>query len=190
MNRDRQLILLLFLVGMTYSVLRYIVFKGVSPEQIPLYIVNKAVSVTGLILIGIATLTKGERRRNLGTCGFLFVLLHVLLSLSILNPDYFAKFYSETGVMHWYAELSLATGALAMVFLFRLANEPPNGTDCSQSLIPGAGRWVLALTAAHVGFMGYTSWSDVGHWPGMLPPITLLAFLLAVGFLLLRLKNS
>jgi hypothetical protein len=53
-------------------------------------------------------------------------------------------------------------------------------------LIPGAGQGILALSALHVLALGYPSWSDPAHWPGHLPPISMLSFLAAVGFLVAR----
>jgi hypothetical protein len=38
----------------------------------------------------------------------------------------------------------------------------------------------LAATAGHVLVMGLSGWLTPANWPGGLPPITLLAFLVAV----------
>ncbi len=187
MRRDDLLAPMAVLAGLGYAVLRYVIAAGASPEQIPLFITNKAIAVAGLVLIGMASLVPGARRHRLGTTGLLLVLLHLLMSFAILNPVYFAKFYAPTGYMHWQAELSLLAGALGTVVLVRLATVPVIA-DGFRSLIPGAGRLVLLLSALHVGAIGYPSWSDTAHWPGRLPPITLLSFLLAMGFVVARLR--
>lgn len=186
MNRDRKSILLIFALTFWYSIVRYIVFKGVAVEQIPVYITNKAISWTGLILLGLAPLVGVERRRSLGQAGFLLVLLHVILSLMIINPVYFGKFYGENGFLSWLAELSMLAGAVGTVLLFRLFVHVGENTEQNGSLIPGLGRLILVLTGAHVGFMGYRGWTDISHWPGYLPPITLLSFLTVIVLLGLR----
>jgi hypothetical protein len=171
---------------MGYSVVRYVIFKGVSVEQIPVYITNKAISWTGLILLGLAPLIEVHRRRTIGQAGFLLVLLHVVLSLMIFDPTYFAKFYREDGYLHWQAEVSMLAGALGTVLLFKLFVHVGENSDHNGSLIPGLGRLVLILTGVHVGLMGYQGWTDLSHWPGSMPPITLLSFLTVLVLLGLR----
>jgi hypothetical protein len=185
-NRDRKLVLLIFALTFGYSLLRYIVFKGVSVEQIPVYITNKAVSWTGLILLGLAPLIHVDRRRTIGQAGFLFVILHVIMSLMIFNSVYFAKFYSEVGYLLWQAEASMLAGAVGTVLLLKLFVHVGENNNHNGSLILGLGRLILILTGAHLGLMGYRSWSDAEHWPGHLPPITLLSFLTVIVLLGLR----
>jgi hypothetical protein len=185
-NRDRKLVLLIFALTFGYSLLRYVVFKGVSVEQIPIYIINKAVSWTGLILLGLPPLIHVDRRRAIGQTGFLLVMLHVIMSLMIFNPVYFAKFYNETGYLSWQAEASMLAGVVATVLLFKLFVHVGDNNNHNGSLIPGLGRIILILTGAHIGLMGYRGWLDVVHWPGHLPPITLLSFLTVIVLLGLR----
>ena len=186
MNRDRSLILILLALTFGYSILRYIVFKRVDLQQIPLYIGNKAISWTGLILLGLAPLVSIERRRSLGQTGFLMILLHVILSLTIFNPTYFGKFYREDGHMTALAEASMLAGGLGTVLLFKLFVHVGENHDHNGSLIPGLGRAVLVLTGLHVLLMGIKGWFHLETWPGMLPPITLLSFVNVVVFLVIR----
>lgn len=98
----------------------------------------------------------------------------------------------------------MLTGVVALVmmlWLYRvtpLANarkddkpSPPNDVQPAavkrrRGLVPGLGRLVLLFTALHVFFMGYTTWLDVSSWPGYLPPITLLSFVIGIGFVVSR----
>lgn len=41
----------------------------------------------------------------------------------------------------------------------------------------------LALTALHVLALGFPSWTNPAHWPGHLPPISLLSCVVAIGVL-------
>lgn len=169
-----------------YALVRYVVFRGDSPEQIPLYVCNKALALNGLIFLAWSRChPRSEQRRSLGWAALVLLAVHVLLSMMILNPAYFPKFYHSSGRMTWQAELSLLTGALAAVLL---------GWSCSLSLAehrpatgrvlrPYLGRCLLAITLLHVGFMGYAGWLVPETWPGGLPPITLLSALVALGAL-------
>jgi hypothetical protein len=39
----------------------------------------------------------------------------------------------------------------------------------------------LLLAAAHVALIGFRTWTQWSQWPGYLPPITLIIFIIAIG---------
>jgi hypothetical protein len=174
-----------FLVTLTYAVVRYVVFGRVPPSQLPVFLSNKAISVTALVMIGSSIVTNGLRRAALGAVGAALVLLHVVLSFIVLTPSYLGKLFDARGTLTAAGEWSMLAGAIAGIIVMRLASRPSDVSE-SGSLIPGAGQWILALSALHVLALGYPSWIDPAHWPGHLPPISLLSFLAAVGFLVAR----
>jgi hypothetical protein len=173
------------LVAMGYAVVRYVLLGGVSADRLPVFITNKAVAVVGLVILGAASLVSGAQRAAFGAIGFGCVLLHLLLSLSVLSPAYLAKLYTADGRFTAAAEWSMLAGAVAALVLYMLSTAPAKPTG-ARSLRPGAGQLVLALTAVHVLAIGYPSWSQPNTWPGHLPPITLLSFVIAVGMLAAR----
>ena len=179
-----------------YALVRYTVFGGVSTEQIPVYVLNKGVSFGGLIILGWSRIPADpRRRRGLGMTGLALMVIHVVLSLSILTPAYFGKFYRPSGLMTWQAEASTLAGVLAFLSLCCLfvASQNQNeshGEVAHRSLWPLVGRAMLVLAAAHVALMGYAGWLKPGSWPGFLPPITLLSFLAAVVAALLRRRTA
>lgn len=82
-----------------------------------MYVVNKGASFAGLILLGWAGCHRdAERRRELGVSGFGLIVLHVVLSLGLLTPSYFQKFF-YAGRMTWQAESSMLTGSLSFLVL-------------------------------------------------------------------------
>ena len=125
---------------------------------------------------------------------FMLAALHVLLSLMVLDPSYIGKMYLPSGRMSWAAELSMLTGAVATTLLMWLAYSttlrPLDSQQHATSLVPGMARGTLVLVAAHVLYMGYGAWFEPAGWPGTLPPITLLSFALALGFLLLPRRRN
>ena len=175
-------------VSMAYAVLRYNVAGDAALNQIPAFILNKAVSYTALVLFGIALLQRDTfRRRSLGFWAAGTAGVHILLSFVLLNPGYFGQFYTESGTFTWSAELAWLTGAVATMLIVGLMLHTPSGHQkTTSSLRPGWGQGVLMLTAVHVAAMGYAGWFAPSTWPGWLPPITLLSFVTALGFLVAR----
>lgn len=184
--RDGKLIIGLFVAGMAYAVVRYIVFKGVAWEQLPIFVTNKAVGVTSVALFGVSRLvTENRRRKHLGLVSAMFAALHIMLSMVVLRPSYLDSAFLATGLMHWRAEVSMLTGSCAATLLLWLAYatlmRPIETQTPRASLVPGLGRFVLGLVALHVLFLGYGGWFDLASWPGGLPPITLISFAIALG---------
>ncbi len=175
-----------------YAIVRYTVFGDVSPQQLPLYVMNKGFSFAGLILLGCSRCaSEPVRRRDLGYVGLGLILLHGIMSLCLLNPGYFPKLFQVSGLMTWQAEGSLLAGALsslALCGLFCLSrtrdSQPAPPGD--EALRPWLGRAMLLLAAVHVGLIGYAGWFHPDTWPGGLPPITLLSVLAAMAAVLWR----
>lgn len=171
-------------------------FGTVPVTQIPVYVANKAISLLALGLIGaslvVGPLARGGRAelsgwlatpRGLGLLSAALALLHVLLSLSILTPAYFAKLHAPAGGgLTLGGELALLTGALAATALvgqtavsLRPAADAQPPALPSRAALRRLGWAVLLLTGLHCGFLGWPGWLTPGAWPGGLPPITLLA---------------
>jgi hypothetical protein len=185
--RDATLVAVIFGVSVAYAVVRYNVFKGVSYEQMPLYVTNKAVAVTSLVLLGVARLVADKRRRKgLGIAAAVLAGVHVLISYVVMQPAYLDQLYLPSGTLRWNGEVSMLAGALAAVpiaWLVHATAARPLEVQVDRSLLPGLGRAALALVALHALFMGYAGWLDVASWPGMMPPLTLLSFLVALACL-------
>lgn len=187
------------LASFAYAALRYVVFGDVSVDQLPVFVMNKALSIAGLVLIALAV---GARpiagavpaaswlrrdRRALGMAGLAFAGVHTVLSLLLLDPAYFGKFYAAgAGRMTLAAELSMLAGAVALALLVWQSRITCGGTagDDASRRASACRRWlgtgVLALAGLHVGFMGLPGWFTPADWPGGLPPITLLSTGVAV----------
>ncbi len=201
----------LFLIVMgsclIYAGIRYHVVQGVSLAHAPLYILNKAISLGGLAflamsyLVGkVASLRWDDRGIQLvvtkfcGLMGFSLIVAHVLMSLALLDPAYYAKFYAEAK-LNLTGELSLSLGVFALwCFALPAITSLPYMYDEL-----GADRWSrsqragytgLMLAAGHVLVMGVMGWLRPGDWPAGLPPITALAFVIAVVPLALRIVSN
>ena len=93
------------LFSFIYSILRYHIFKGIEWHHFPLFITNKAIALSSIILIGLAYYLKLQknfppeksdkeqrRRKYFGLVGFGLAMIHSLISLALLSPHYFSKF--------------------------------------------------------------------------------------------------
>jgi hypothetical protein len=192
---------------LVYAGVRYHVVQGVPLAQAPLFILNKAISLGGLAflamsyLVGkVAGLRWDDRRLQLivikfcGLMGVSLVVAHVLMSLALLGPAYYAKFYAATK-FNLTGELSLSLGVFALwCFSLPAITSLPYMYDEL-----GADRWLrsqrvgyagLTLAAGHVFVMGVMGWLHPGDWPAGLPPITAIAFVVAILPLALRLVKN
>jgi len=175
---------------LAYAVLRYHVVKSVPWEHFPLYTTNKVFAVVGLAgLVGSRLATGRERRQRYGFAGLWCTTVHVLMSLLLMTPNYFGKFYSKSGQFIWQAELSMAAGVLGEGFLlWLLIATLKTETQKQTSLVPCLARWTLLATAMHLVFMGGAGWLNRDDWTAAkgLPAMTLLAFGLALAGMALK----
>lgn len=177
----------LFLGSLVYAVVRYNVFGEVAWVNVPVYVCNKAVSWTGLVLFGLSVISREkEDRRGYGALAAALIGLHVVMSLVAMNPAYFTKLYGATGRMNGAGELSMLAGTVGVAFLGGLLALHVQGPGEGTSLRAGWGRAVLWLSGAHVAVMGFAGWLTPAKWPGYMPPITMISFLTAAWFLYRR----
>ena len=188
--REQRLLLTVGLAVLAYAVLRYHLVKSVPWEHFPLYTTNKVFAVVGLAgLVGSRLATGRERRQRYGFAGLWCTTVHVLMSLLLMTPNYFGKFYSKSGQFTWQTELSMAAGVLGVGFLlWLLIATLKTETQKQTSLVPCLARWTLLATALHLVFMGGAGWLNRDDWTAAkgLPAITLLAFGLALAGMALK----
>ncbi|MCG8307563.1 MAG: hypothetical protein MI975_09250 [Cytophagales bacterium] len=180
-----------------YATVRYIIFKGVDPVHFPMYITNKILSTSGLFFIALSYSwgkLKGLKPNDknlenqfvkfLGLAGFSCSAMHVFISMIILSPEYYQKLY-EGNMMNLKGELSMLMGVFS-IYCFSI---PAITTIPFMQEAVGINKWqrgqrigYLGLFTAllHVLIMGVSGWLRVADWPGYLPPITLIATIIAV----------
>lgn len=181
------------LVVFAYAVIRYNVIKGVPWVELPLYISNKAISLSAVMFIALSYALGSlarfwpktfvpalNMRKFFGLLGFGLAALHGLISLLIFTPAYYPKFFLETGKLNLVGELSMLFGVLAFfVFALVAISSIP---AVAKSMEPE--RWLamqrigyfgLVLVFFHVFSMGLEGWLKPSGWPGGLLPISLVA---------------
>jgi len=199
---------LLLGVPMTYAIVRYHILSGVDWSHFPLFIANKGASLAAVFFIATSYLIgktirvyEGNAEKRLilikfcGLIGFSLASIHTLMSLLLLSPHYYPKFFLESGKMNLTGELSIVFGVLS---LWCLAVTAITSLPFMYEAV-GAERWQrgqrigylsLALAGAHVLVMGFSGWLAPGGWHGGLPPVSLVAFIGAAVPLLLKLVST
>ena len=90
----------IFSVCLIYSFIRYITLGPEDLSQLPLYVMNKAVSWAGLATIGLSRLLgHAAARKQAGLIGALMIGLHVVMSLLVLKPEYLRKIFDSMNGM-------------------------------------------------------------------------------------------
>jgi hypothetical protein len=183
----KQFLTVLFFATV-YAVMRYAGFANVSPIHIPVYLLNKGISMTAAFSLLMAALGLIRAQRDVfdfwrKACMNL-VFLHVIMSLAVFNKGYFPKWFAGD-MMTLTGELTLLMGALGVYCFWRLL---------TFDMKPHIRRIMMtsasALVAGHLFVMGYDGWLQVQKWNGGLPPITLLSFLMVVSSLAVFVRVS
>src|SRR3989338_5522076 len=172
MKKHFWLSIIILLVVFAYAVIRYNVIKGVPWVELPLYISNKAISLSAVMFIALSYALGSlarfwpktfvpalSMRKFFGLLGFGLAALHGLISLLIFTPAYYPKFFLGSGKLNLVGELSMLFGILAFfVFASVAISSIP---AVAKSMEPE--RWLamqrvgylgLILVFFHVFFMG------------------------------------
>ncbi len=202
-NNASYIISVITFVSVTYAIIRYNIIGDVAWKDLPFFVLNKGIAFSSLVLLTI-NFSLGplqhmgikisdnwlKSRRSMGIAGFLFALIHVFMSLSILNPKYYSVFFVEEGTLSLRGGLSLLGGILSFIFLWIYNISFKRGLKQDERLIKliTSRKYLvygMLLTGIHLFFMGYTGWTTVDKWQGGLPPISLISFVtFFVGFVI------
>ena len=176
-----------FIISLLYAVIRYNIFKDVPWIDLPLYVFNKALSFTAIILFGVFQYIKSrpgyEKGNHIKEYAVIMAVLHVIISIIIISPVYFEKFYSGQH-LNLTGGLTLLFGVLAFgVMLLLSSNYILKENMSNPNYLNSAVYLFFIITAGHIFVMGYEGWLIPGSWPGRLPPISLLSFIVVLSAL-------
>jgi len=165
MTRGIILPLSYFLVAITYATVRYNIFGDVPWDSFPLFILNKAISLSAIMLllhmlIRNMSCKEGNRR----FCSVFLkvkISLHVLISVVLLGMDYYPKLMAD-GVLTAFGSISILGGIAAFVLI--------------RDRVKIHNLAMIGLLMAHLFFLGFPGWLTPGQWHGSFPPISLLSF--------------
>jgi len=204
MRKHFWLSIIIFLIVFAYAIIRYNVIKGTPLIELPLFISNKAISLSAVVFIALSyafgslarfwpkTFAPAlNLRKFFGLLGFGLATLHGLISLLIFTPAYYPKFFLTSGKLNLVGELSMLFGILAFfVFALVAISSIPavvKSMDRQRWLaVQRFGYFGLILVFFHVFVMGSEGWLKPAGWPGGLLPISLVAAIVIAFVLLLK----
>lgn len=200
-NSAGTIIAVTILLSMAYAVIRYHIVGPVPWKDLPLFIVNKGVSLAAFILL---TLNFGlgpannlglrvpeswlAARKAVGMIGFLLVVIHAFMSFMLFSPAVYSKFFASDGSLTLLGGLSMLAGVLAFVVLWAYNMSFQTHMREDKAFIQFITSrtfmlWAMLLGAAHLFFMGYQGWLNPAGWHGGIPPVSLVAFVIfAIGY--------
>ena len=184
-------IALLFLSTLVYAVVRYVAFMPENAHNLPVYVVNKAMSMAAALCFVAAFFQ--QMRLNRGAlvkveptlwfrAGVFGVFVHVPLALIVLRPSYFPEFFGEDR-FSFAGEMVFFFGALTAGGIYLLHRAP-----AWQPIT----RWwasmaTLGCLLGHVLAMGVCRGLNINASHAYLPPMWLLSLIgisAGIGFLL------
>jgi DMSO/TMAO reductase YedYZ heme-binding membrane subunit len=202
-NAAVPIIVITMSLAIGYAILRYHILGEVLWKDLPLFILNKGLCLGAFILITLNFALGPAKnlglpvppswlsaRKALGMSGFLFVLVHALISFMLFSPATFGKFFEQDGTLSGAAGISMLAGVLGFVVLwgYNLSFQTHLREDKVFIGFITSRRfllWALLLGGIHLIFMGYSGWVVPAGWNGGLPPISLVAFtFFLIGYLL------
>ncbi len=186
-----------------YAVLRYHIVGTIPWKDLPFFTLNKGLALAAYILLifnfsfgplsnlGVKV-SEGflNARKALGMTGFLLALIHVLMSFMIFNSAVYANFFDKNGTLTFIAGMSMLGGILSFVVLwgYNLSFQTQLREDKAFiQFITSRNFLLLSMLfgLVHLFFMGYKGWLNPSAWPGGLPPISLIGFVIfAIGYVI------
>lgn len=195
-------IVLLFAFSIVYSVVRYVVFAPKNLPNLPVFVVNKGVSMTAAFCFALAFWGQWRRMRGAigGTepatwfrAGVFGAIWHIPMSLAILRPAYFKEFFASADPavggaadamrMTLNGEAVFMFGALTAGGVYLLTRQ--HWTPMQRWLLSAA---TVATLFAHTLCMGIARGINITASHAYLPPIWLLSLVgiaLGAAFLLM-----
>lgn len=192
--------------SLLYAIVRYHMAGDVSWNHFPLFILNKATSLAAVVFVASSYLVgkiihwhdhSAALRlvviKFCGLVGFFLAAVHALFSLCLLSPAYYAKYFDVDGRLNLQGEVAMSLGVIAVFLLMA----PAITTLPMMPKALGGKRWkrsqragyvALILVVGHLVVLGAKGWLAPKGWPGWIPPISLVAVLVALTPLLVKRK--
>jgi len=163
-----------------YAIIRYHYFGNAPVKDFPLYITNKVLAISSVILFVTFILKKNSL---IGGLSYIFALGHLLISLLILSPVYYKKFFTNDFELNGIANLSLLAGVFSFLGLWVYHQIKKGNTQYKIFSNLSIQYFILGTLFMHLFFMGFKEWLHPLSWKAYLPPISLIAgILVLVGF--------
>lgn len=163
--------LFILLLCFTYAACRYVIFGEVAYTQLPAYVSNKAFAFSIAALLLMSALKQkhnSAQAASYGRWAWHLLLLHTLISATLFSAVHYPKFF-DGEMSNANGQLLLLAGVIGAYGFYRLQHLKDNHQLKALCAL---------LLVAHVLPMG-GSWFSAESWPGYMPPVSLLSFIMA-----------
>lgn len=176
-----RLVFAFFSMMYAYAAIRYHMGKNV-PWTDWLFILNKSFAWLAFTLVSM-TIIKDDflkkylyvSRKQLGIGGFLFALIHILITILTFSSTYYPKFYSGE-VISLNGSIFIGIGVIsALIYLMPFVGSLKGLAN--ESRIFRLGKYGIWINALHPFLIGIEGWLKPLSWPFFMPPITLLSLI-------------
>lgn len=175
-------ITLIFLACLTYACLRYHVFGNIAFDDFPMFIMNKVWASTALILLCLSILSSiKSTKKTAGLLCFLSSIIHIVLSICLLEPNYYDKFFVQNQLT-FQAQLCLSFGLYCFIcfipslFIDNNLNQNIQNQTKFRKLCKVSTFASILFLLIHTSIAFYPGWFKFQLWPANLPPISLICF--------------
>lgn len=176
--------IVIVLLSIIYSLLRYGWAADTPLENWPAYIGNKALAFCAVSFLSIGLwqiASKAESARSYFRSAAIAAVSHGLLSAALLRESYYAFLHTEDR-LNIYGELTALLGAVALALIV--------SRQSSRSLPSLIGELALpVILVGHVVSVGILKWLDPSRWKYGLVPISLLSFMVLLVGIFGRILN-
>ncbi|MBI2045417.1 ferric reductase-like transmembrane domain-containing protein [Candidatus Pacearchaeota archaeon] len=189
---------ILFFIILYYHYLRRGIINPFLPNEISfLFLANKAFAISSIFLIGISFLigplakffdyfkNKIRYRKEIGVMGFLFALVHAIISLFFLGDNFPKEWFIEN-------QISVIFGVASLAILMLVTCVSNNFSIVKL----GYKKWIfiqrlaylaLILAAVHFIILKFSGWKEwINTLNPVYPPGTLIAIIFIIIVLLIR----
>ena len=177
---ERVFIFFIVFISAIYAFIRYIIIKGLPLADIPLYLCNKVLAFSSVVLLFFSLIfnkieyffKKKSDTSVIISTGLRLGLLHGIISILILSWGYFPKFYTEIGTINLQGGWALFFGIISFltvveILFFKISFE---------KIL----KIFFILVLIHTVITGYDGWLKFSKWPSYLPPFSLIAFFILI----------
>lgn len=130
-------------------------------------------------------------RKHLGVFGFGIAAVHAVMSLILLRPAYYPRFFAENGQLNFIGETSMLFGVLAFLIFAAITLTSLPGVEKQMDavrwkFIQRLGYIAYVFVLVHVAIMGFRGWFRSESWQYGLASISLISALFIIFVLVMR----
>lgn len=171
---------IIVLISFLYSIIRYNYFGDVSLTELPLFIFNKAISMSSVLLLLFANLgfnnLDKKPANSIKNLSLFLITLHAVLSLLLVSKVYFPDFY-QAERFSFNGGVTLTAGVISIILFFTVFL---NTAIVRKENFGIFEILTYVFVSIHIFFRGYKGWITVEKWHGGMPPISLITFIAIV----------